>query len=161
LKKKNNSSQYYRQMLVFSSYLSGEMNSLISLENKNIEGGVKVRWQKFEGTLHLVIPKLRQLFLRIKGDSLAQCSEARFQYLTQQLLPTKNATTGTLKHTLLFIPSYFDYVRIREHLRKNDFIFAKLSEYTSESKSKRSRIAFRKGNSEILLVTERYHFFFR
>lgn len=148
-------------MLVFSGYLSGEMNSLVSRENKNIAGCVKVRYQKYEGTLQLIIPKLRQLFFRIKGDSLSQTSEARFQYLTQQLLPAKHASTGALKHTALFIPSYFDYVRIREHLRKNDFVFAKLSEYTSESKSKRARIAFKKGDQEILLITERYHFFFR
>lgn len=69
--------------------------------------------------------------------------------------------------TLIFVPSYFDFVRVKRYLTKNlsslgsDFSFAAISEYSDTPEISRARGAFYQGKKKFLLVTERFHFFRR
>lgn len=64
--------------------------------------------------------------------------------------------------TLIFVPSYFDFVRLKRYLKKlDDFLFASISEYSATPDVSRARGAFFAGKVNFLLVTERFHFFRR
>jgi len=64
--------------------------------------------------------------------------------------------------TLLFVPSYFDFVRIKKHLRTIDGLsYAAISEYSPTPDVSRARGAFFAGKVDLLVVTERFHFFRR
>lgn len=62
---------------------------------------------------------------------------------------------------MIFVPSYFDFVRLRNWLKERDYHFAALSEYSSGSDIARNRTFFMDGRLDILLVTERFYFFRR
>ena len=65
-------------------------------------------------------------------------------------------------HTLIFVPSYFDFVRLNAHLKTiDDLDYAVLSEYSSNSEISRARTNFFNGKKAFLVVTERFHFFRR
>jgi U3 small nucleolar RNA-associated protein 25 len=59
------------------------------------------------------------------------------------------------------VPSYFDFVRIRNYLAEKDMPFSFISEYSSKSDVDTARYQFRSGESKILLYSERAHFFRR
>lgn len=69
---------------------------------------------------------------------------------------------GRRPQTLLFVPSYFDFVRVRNLLKAEDVPFTAISEYTEPPDVARARGALSKGEVEgLLLYTERAHFFHR
>ena len=64
-------------------------------------------------------------------------------------------------HILVFIPSYFDYVRVRNYAKAKHLQFTNASEYTKNSELSRGRSAFFHGEVKFMLLTERFHFFKR
>lgn len=66
-----------------------------------------------------------------------------------------------MSHTLIYIPSYFDYVRLRNHMKKEEINFTSVCEYSSKSEVSRARHFFLKGEKQFLLFTERFHFYKR
>jgi U3 small nucleolar RNA-associated protein 25 len=64
-----------------------------------------------------------------------------------------------MKGTLIFIPSYFDFVRVRNSMKKMELSFAAISEYTPATGVSRARTQFYQGIKHFLLYTERAHFF--
>jgi len=84
-----------------------------------------------------------------------------------QTLPTLLKSAVSSSQTLVFVPSYFDFVRLKRYLTKHrsslasDFSFAAISEYTPTPDVSRARGAFFAGKVKFLLVTERFHFFRR
>jgi U3 small nucleolar RNA-associated protein 25 len=63
--------------------------------------------------------------------------------------------------TILFIPSYFDLVRVKNYLKEHNYAHGVLSEYTTPQNISRARLSFFKAEIPLLLVTERFHFFKR
>ena len=62
---------------------------------------------------------------------------------------------------LLFVSSYFDYVRLRGFLREQGADFAGLSEYAAPKQAARGRSLFADGRLRLALLTERCHFYYR
>lgn len=65
------------------------------------------------------------------------------------------------QNTLIVIPNYFDFVRLRNYLKAHDYSYGAVSEYTNRSKFDRTHHEFQTNEIPILLLTERYHFFRR
>lgn len=63
--------------------------------------------------------------------------------------------------TIIFVSSYFDFVRVRNYLKTLTISFAALSEYSSNSEISRVRQAFFTQKVNFLLMSERFHFFRR
>ena len=63
--------------------------------------------------------------------------------------------------TLVFISSYFDFVRLRNYLKRQAENFAQLHEYEESGRVAQARQLFVKGEKRLMLFTERFHFFFR
>ncbi|KAF8977693.1 hypothetical protein BGZ52_006812 [Haplosporangium bisporale] len=62
---------------------------------------------------------------------------------------------------MIFVPSYFDFVRLRNYFSENKYSFAAICEYTSNANVSRARSSFFHGEVSFLLYTERFHFFRR
>lgn len=62
---------------------------------------------------------------------------------------------------MVFVPSYFDFLRLRAFLREQETEFETLSEYASGSEVARGRSRFAAGKTRIAVYTERAHFYHR
>lgn len=108
--------QYYRQTLVFSGALNIDINSLFNRSCHNTLGKIKIKPSYNVGAVSQVIPKIRQIFHRIDCTSAKQLDDARFNYFVSEVYPH---IKSTLQHgVLIYVPSYFDYVRIRNFFRQ-------------------------------------------
>lgn len=83
----------------------------------------------------------------------------RFQFFVDKVLPQYRESV--MSHTMIYIPSYFDYVRLRNFMKKEEVNFVSLCEYSSKSEVSRARHFFQKGDKQFLLFTERFHYYKR
>uniref|UniRef100_A0AC34R6J8 U3 small nucleolar RNA-associated protein 25 homolog n=1 Tax=Panagrolaimus sp. JU765 TaxID=591449 RepID=A0AC34R6J8_9BILA len=82
-------------------------------------------------------------------------SDIRLEYFMKNIL-------GTLEHgTMIFVSSYFDFVRLRNSLKKEDESFVQLHEYAEPRKINRARDLFRLNRKKLIIMTERFHYFKR
>ncbi len=65
---------------------------------------------------------------RFSVSDAASQSDSRFAYFRDRILP--QCTSGTL----IFIADYFDYVRVRNHLKRERASFVQLHEYAKNEK---------------------------
>ncbi|RWS26688.1 Digestive organ expansion factor-like protein [Leptotrombidium deliense] len=154
-------SKYYRQTLVFSSVNCVTVNALFNKEAQNYEGKIIVRNPVMEGSdiIRRILVQCPQLFHRFDCNSIKSATEERFKYFTNKIIPEFKDSLKS--HTLVYIPSYFDYVRLRNYFRKEELNFTQICEYTKEGKVAQSRSFFFHGGRHFLLYTERAHFFNR
>ena len=66
-----------------------------------------------------------------------------------------------IPRTLIVIPSYFDFVRVRNHFKKAEESFVMCHEYANRAKVDRAREMFFHERKSYLVVTERWYFFNR
>eukprot|EP00731_Ephydatia_muelleri_P028176 Em0019g1049a len=122
-------------------------------------GKVKVDDSVHSGTICQVVAQLPQVFHRMESQKLLDLPDARFQYFVDKVLP---AHTGALMaQTLIYVPSYFDFIRLRNYMKKEEINFTHLNEYSKTSDITRARALFVQGRKHFLLYTERLHFFKR
>lgn len=183
-------SKFYRQTLVFSSIKSIYLSSLFSKEAFNFEG--RLHQFNFNPKLQITNPILhKQILLKTvehrfqrfsTNGTLSDSADARFKFFTETILPKFNSST--LGHTLIYVPSYFDFIRLRNFMRKgsgvfffllfyflklsNSFTFfteeisfTQISEHTERGKMAQSRKRFFTNQRTFLLYTERAHFYNR
>ncbi|XP_016120688.1 digestive organ expansion factor-like, partial [Sinocyclocheilus grahami] len=81
----------------------------------------------------------------------------RFQFFVDKILPQYR--DSVMSHTFIYVPSYFDFVRLRNYLKKEDVSFASVSEYSQRSEVSRARHYFQKGEKQFMLFSERFHFY--
>ena len=62
---------------------------------------------------------------------------------------------------MLFVPRYFDFVRVRQLLIAEDVPFVAVSEYSTPQQASRARTSMQKKEVPLLIYTERAHFFRR
>lgn len=134
-----------------------------------------------------VRPGVRQVFERfdlegpkgMNGEAAVDEVEKRLKFFTEnvsvpclycildvdsslQTIPALLRAAISRQNTLIVIPSYFDFVRVTNYLRKADKVsFAAISEYSSNAEISRARTLFFKGKKAFLIVTERFHFYRR
>lgn len=155
----NGWSKYYRQTLLFSSYDLPEFRSLFNNKCHNYSGKVRTANIVERGTIRHVVMEVQQIFHRIEVKSLESSFDARFEYFTNTILP--QFKVAMMAHCMIYVPSYFDYVRIRNYLKKEDINFTQICEYTKDNKISRARTLFYHGGAHFLLYSERAHFFRR
>lgn len=155
----NGWSKFYRQTLLFSSYDLPEFRSLFNNRCRNYCGKVRTANIVEVGSIRHVVLEVPQTFHRIDVKSLESSFDTRFEYFINTILPKfKPATTA---HCMIYVPSYFDFVRLRNYMKKEDVNFTQICEYTKENKMSRARTLFYHGGAHFLLYSERAHFFRR
>ncbi|KAK4544301.1 hypothetical protein RGQ29_033011 [Quercus rubra] len=150
--------KFYRQSIILGYYSNPDINALFNRHCSNYQGKVKLVCE-YKGVLPKVILQVLQIYERFDVDSIADADDARFDYFVKKVFPKiKDSVQGG---TMLFISSYFEFVRIRNFLKSQEASFCLLGEYTQPSDISRARLWFFEGRRKIMLYTERAHFYYR
>jgi U3 small nucleolar RNA-associated protein 25 len=163
--------KYLRQTIILSDFLTPEINSLASTHLFNIAGRVK-HAPIYPGAMlaistlpSLPFPSVPQTFQRIASPSPLTDSDARFKHFTTTILPPLVRDARRLRGLLLFVPTYSDFTRLRNHLSTSPdteaLSFGSVSEYTPVKEVLRARSHFLSGRHSVLLYSERAHHHFR
>lgn len=158
-----------RQTLLLSRYDMPEARALLHRMCHNVAGKRRSdAAPTLQGVLERVRPGVRQMFERIdvdakgaSGESAADESDVRLDWFVKKTIPALQRAATSRSQVLVVIPSYFDFVRVTNHLRKSNASYAALSEYSSNAEIGRARTLFFKGKKDMLVVTERFHFYRR
>lgn len=159
----NDQARLMRQSMVFSEYLTPNVNSIVS-RSQNIGG--KVRYRPIFGAKSCIMSsvglKIKQIFQRFESPDPQSNHDARFKFFVNTVLPSTLKQSSYENGLLVYIPSYFDYVRLKAHMKTQTKInFASIDEYSSKSKISRARYAFSSGKVQVLLYSERLHYYSR
>lgn len=151
-------SRYYRQTLIFSGVPSPEINSLWNKNCMNYMGKAKV-FNSSTGTLERVVCDTPIVWHRVECGSLQQSLEDRFKYFTEKIMPQYQK--DSMDHTLIFVSSYFDFVKVRNWFKFSDLDYSEISEYSKDKKVAQARDMFYHNEKHFILYTERAHFYRR
>ena len=175
--------RHHRQTIVLSSFASPEINALARNQCANVAGrarwrvleypgvlaraaadagGARLRFDRVDDVKESGEPNADSKQKREKSEtnsSVSRLDELRFKHFNRFTLPAlrENPRPGSL----VFVPSYFDFVRVRNLLTEHEVSFAVASEYTPPRDAARARTLFADGRKKVLLVTERAHFYHR
>ncbi|CAB3245744.1 unnamed protein product [Arctia plantaginis] len=155
----NGWAKYYRQTIILSSLALPEIKSLINKKCHNYAGKVLVENPPEVGSIQQVMVQIPQIFHRFTAANPLESVEARFQYFIKEILPKQRDML--MSHTLIYVPSYFDYVRLRNYFKKEDIGFVQICEYSKDAKIARARDMFFHTEAHFMLYSERVHFFRR
>ncbi|VDN55240.1 unnamed protein product [Dracunculus medinensis] len=144
----------YRQTVLLSSFSLAEFKAFFKCKCFNFAGLVSL-FSSSNGYLDQVETMVYQELQRIAVDLSVNQSDIRFQHFKDKVL--RKCETGTA----IFIPSYFDFVRIRNFLKNENESFVQLCEYSKPGKIAKARDLFFKRERKLVLITERFHFFKR
>jgi U3 small nucleolar RNA-associated protein 25 len=157
--------KYFRQTAIFSAFNTPELAELLRAHCHNWAGKARLQ-QEAAGTIQYLPVKARQTFSRFEAASIAADPDARFAYFTRAIVPllTRHKARDAAG-TLIFIPSYLDFVRVRNYFANNSAVehvsFGTISEYADVPEASRARSHFANGRHKVLLYTERAHHFRR
>lgn len=104
---------------------------------------------------------MRQVFYRFDSASAAADPETRFQTFVKKILPNLTSSIATQGHVLIFISTYHDFVRVRNHFDEQNISFDSCNDYSTGKDMTRARARFFSGESKYLLYTQRLHFYRR
>ncbi|KAL8841065.1 MAG: hypothetical protein Q9170_001090 [Blastenia crenularia] len=160
--------RYFRQTILLSTFNFPALNKLYTRGMLNVDGKVKVSRTYDGAVMDLGFP-IKQTFSRFDFVEPVSEPDDRFTYFATAVLPSliKAASQAIANQhgILVFIPSYADFVRIRNHLASasstQHVSFGSISEYTSVKDVSRARSHFFSGRHTVLLYTERAHHFRR
>nr|XP_031825642.1 digestive organ expansion factor homolog [Nomia melanderi] len=155
----NGWSKYYRQTLIFSSIHIPEIYGVFNKRCYNYAGKIKIMNPVSLGTICQVVVQVPQVFHRFESSSHFQALEQRMDFFVTKILPQYK--DRIMNHTLIFIPSYFDFVKLRNYFKKEEYSFVQICEYSKDSKIARARDMFFHSDAHFLLYSERFHFFRR
>ncbi|CDW59411.1 digestive organ expansion factor [Trichuris trichiura] len=158
----NGLAKYYCQTIIFSSITTPEIQTAFLRHAHNYAGCVIAEplQASKDGCLGQIVVRLPQRFTRFVPENTVEESDVRFRFFLENVLP-HYTELSQMSHTLLYVPSYFDFVRIRNHLKKDNWSFMHISEYSSPKKVAAARSLFYHGEKSLLLMTERFYFYHR
>eukprot|EP00049_Salpingoeca_infusionum_P022861 m.9247 g.9247 ORF g.9247 m.9247 type:complete len:771 (+) comp5436_c0_seq2:192-2504(+) len=146
---------HLRQTIIFTATGTPQQHALFSRACTNVSGKALVTRPTL-GTIQQVAHKISQVFHRLPCESHSEASDVRFEHFMQHIKPLLSSNLRS--HVLVFIPSYFDFVRVRNALKKDEVKFAQICEYTKNTNVSRARSYFFHGQRRFMLYTERYHY---
>jgi hypothetical protein len=156
-------SNQVRQNMLFSSFITPEMNSLFHTLFTSCQGKVKIT-KPFVGTIQNIEANIPQLFHRVPSSDVQSQHDVRFDYFTRNILPLLSPMNVQEKRTLFMIPSYFDFIRIKQYIKQSNnesHTSSFISEYTTRSKQDQQLTRWKKNESRFLFISERFYFFRR
>lgn len=155
----NGWTKYYRQTLIFSSLQFPEINAIFNKHCRNYAGKVKTANTSTSGSISQVVVQLPLTFQRMDIASHVDALNTRLEFFTTKILPHYKDTL--MNHCMIFIPSYFDFVALRNYFRNEDLSFVQVCEYGKPGSVAKARDMFFHSSAHFMLYTERAHFHFR
>lgn len=155
---------HLRQTIVLSAYLTPKINTLYTKHMRNVAGRLKYTSGYMSGTIETPSFGIKQTFSRFNSPSHLTDPDVRFKYFSTTILPQisrlPKPPQGGLG-VLIFIPSYFDFLRVKILLAESDFSYGQISEYRDATDVRKARSHFMSGRHGLLLYTGRAHHFHR
>ena len=153
----------WKQLIMISSFADPNIQSTFKHHSTSYKGCFKMR-RKIPTTQdasmsQVLLYQLKQVFIRIQCESLSSQTKDRLSYFADKVLPKLRQMKQ--KHTLIYIPSYFDFIALRNYLLKKELQFVSVTEYARVSEVSRGRARFLQGRKPIMLYTGRAHYFLR
>ncbi|XKL67969.1 hypothetical protein PGB90_003460 [Kerria lacca] len=155
----NGWTKYYRQNLIFSSYPLIPISALVNQKCNNYAGCIRTNNSFVIGTISQIIISVPQIFYRLNGNSAGDTIDGRFNMFIQKILP--HCLENLMRHVLIYIPSYFDFVRIRNYFKTEAISCAQICEYSKDRKVAQARDIFFHNEVNYMLYSERFHFYRR
>lgn len=156
--------KHFRQTIILSAFNTPELAELLRLHSQNWAGKVRLQLE-YPGVLQQLGIKTKQTFSRFQSPSVEKDPDTRFNYFTTTLIPSLAKRAKDATGTLIFIPSYLDFVRVRNYFANSPDVssitFGAISEYAEVPEASRARSHFLNGRHRVLLYTERAHHFRR
>lgn len=160
--------KYLRQSLLFSAYITPEMTHLYNTSFLNVFGKTKFS-PIYPGAINDTSGLgIKQSFVRFDSPSPTADPDARFKFFTTAILPSLlrlPKQPDNAQGTLIFVPSYFDFLRLRNFFATStltqNISFGAIHDYSDVSSQRRARSHFLSGRHTFLLYTQRAHHFFR
>lgn len=153
----NGWTKYYRQTLIFSGMELPHINGALRKMCFNYAGRVRVMNPVEPGSICDVDVAIPQVFYKFDASDRVQAINGRMEFFLKEVLPEYKDSLYK-NHTLIFVPSYYDFVSLRYHMMKEDLSFAQICEYTEDAKVAKARDMFFHSDVHFLLYTERFHF---
>ena len=159
-----NLSKHFRQTIVLSAYNTPELSELMRSHCQNWAGKLRLQ-PEYSGEIQRLGVKVRQTFSRFASPSVDTDPDARFSYFVAAIVPYLVKRAKDITGVLIFIPSYLDFVRVRNFFATSpslaNITFGTISEYADVPEASRARSHFLNGRHRVLLYTERAHHFRR
>lgn len=156
--------KFFRQTAIFSAFNTPELTELFRTQCQNWAGKARLQ-REYPGVIQDLGLKVKQTFSRFDAHSIANDPDARFEYFTKAILPSIAKRAKDAAGTLLFVPSYLDFVRVRNYFANSpaaeSITFGHISEYADIPEASRARSYFLDGRYRVLIYTERAHHFMR
>lgn len=156
---------HFRQTLVFSAFHTPELAELSRRRARSWAGRVRASPAIYAGAIEALGLKAKQTFSRFEAPSAAAEPDARFAYFQRAVVPALTKRGRDVAGTLVFVPSYLDFVRVRNYFATapalSALTFGAISEYADVPEASRARSHFLSGRHQVLLYTERAHHFRR
>jgi U3 small nucleolar RNA-associated protein 25 len=162
--------KYLRQTVVLSAYITPILNTLFNKHLTNIAGKMKYNPEYKGAMASMGGLSIKQTFTRFDSPSIIADPDARFKYFTTSIIHSitryPKPSDGRLG-VLIFIPSYFDFVRVRNFFANSsatqNISFGSISENAEPSNReiRRAQSHFKSGKHSVLLYSGRAHHFFR
>jgi U3 small nucleolar RNA-associated protein 25 len=148
----------HRQLILSTHFNTPELQSFFRQNALSHAGQFRLK-RNWDGEFisNVVVP-VKQTFQLIPSILNAESEEdMRFQYFKQNVL----AQVMRLKQerTLIYAPSYLQYVKIRNELIRQEANAVFVCEYSRDSEISRGRSRFFQGLKQIMLYSGRAHFF--
>ncbi|CEM37384.1 unnamed protein product [Vitrella brassicaformis CCMP3155] len=148
----------YRQMIVTSDGMNVESTALLA-SSCNYRGHVKLLVPSTGQPLaRAAATGVRQLFQQVPCSDVNEAPERMLHWLEKKAYPT---VISTLSQLILVVPSYVEFVSVRQVLRSLDAEFCACHEYSSKRAISRARAFFAQGRIKLMVVSERWLFYRR
>lgn len=85
--------------------------------------------------------------------SFEHADESRYQLFVKTLW--QGIYTNCTGYTVLLVPSYFDFVRLKAYFKAKNAQVAFISEYTDKKECQRQRTMYEMKDYPVLMITER------
>ncbi|KAL0337145.1 UNVERIFIED_CONTAM: Digestive organ expansion factor [Sesamum calycinum] len=113
----------------------------------------------YKGVLPKILIQARQIYERFDTESIAEADDARLNYFCEKVFP--KIKDSIQNGVMIFISSYFEFVRVRNYLKSQAASFCLFGEYIKRNDISHVRGQFFRGEKKIMLYTERAHFYYR
>lgn len=150
--------RFYRQTIILSSHINPDFNALFHQHCFNYQGKVKLEC-KYRGVLPKILTQVQQIYERFDTESITGADDSRLEYFSKQVFPK---IKDSVQHgVMIFVSSYFEFVRLRNYLKSQAASFCLFGEYIKPNDISHVRGQFFRGEKRIMLYTERAHFYYR
>ncbi|ETB58092.1 hypothetical protein YYC_04176 [Plasmodium yoelii 17X] len=149
----------YRQTIITSNIIDTNFISLIQMSN-NYRSYLKLFIKNDDDTILLSVRnilKINQYFKKIECDDILKIEECIINFFSTNVIEILT----NIKQLIICIPTYIEYIRLYEILKKNDISFKGVNEYTTEKKRIKIQKLFKFEKINILLVTARLIYYER